>query len=422
MKPYAYKITLAALEEWAKSNPQPLQRLCKYFKQVCEIRSKSDNEKVKMSDKYTTSPVTGYPDKYKKSNRREGYEVYIVEGDSAGGSGENNRDKEWQAIFPIRGKMKNAFTTATSKYFANEEVAGLFKVCGYDGYSRKFDPAKFKPSKIVMCTDADADGDHIAGLILGLFLRYLPFVIEQGMLYRVVPPLYSITKGKDTIYFNDRIEYIEYVQDSFCKSNKVINVNNNRAYSKHDLTQIIYKYMDYYKEMNHIADTYSIHPLYLEFVLMNKDLPINKLKTSLKKQFGFTDINKINDTAMIEVLYNSKIQTIFLNDRFVNECKDAINYLSKANNFYNVNGQIITLYGLLSLFKSFEPKNISRYKGLGEMPPKELGKTTIIPGQGRLLRQYTLEDAKKELQYITSLQSDKSAFVKGIKVKKEDIA
>ena len=79
------------------------------------------------------------------------------------------------SIFGIRGKMPNAFVTPTKKYFENEEVSGLFKIFGYDGYSKKFDPDKFKPEKVVIATDADADGAHVRVLVLSLFLRYLPF-------------------------------------------------------------------------------------------------------------------------------------------------------------------------------------------------------------------------------------------------------
>ena len=105
MKPFSYQVTLNALDEWAKLNPADLQKICKYLKDVCEIRLKSDNEKVKMSDKYTTSAVSGYPDKYKKPNGNKHIEVWIVEGDSAASSLENNRDKSTQGIMAIRGKL-----------------------------------------------------------------------------------------------------------------------------------------------------------------------------------------------------------------------------------------------------------------------------------------------------------------------------
>jgi DNA gyrase/topoisomerase IV subunit B len=180
MKPFTYQVTIKALNEWAKNNPAELQKVSKYLKEVCEIRMKTDNEKVKMSDKYTSSVITGMPAKYKKPNGKGPFEFWIVEGDSCASAMENNRDKSCQAVFPIRGKLINAFTTATKRYFDNEEVASIFRICGYNGYQKKFDPNQFKPSKVVIAADGDADGSHIQCLVFGLFLRYLPFVIEQG--------------------------------------------------------------------------------------------------------------------------------------------------------------------------------------------------------------------------------------------------
>ena len=158
MKPYIYNVTLRALNEWAKNNPNELQKISKYLKEVCEIRMKSDNEKVKMSDKYTASVVTGMPAKYKKPNGKGPFEVLIVEGDSCASAAENNRDKSCQAIYPVRGKMLNPFITPPKRYFENEEVASIFKIMGYNGYQKKFDPAQFKPEKVIIMTDADADG------------------------------------------------------------------------------------------------------------------------------------------------------------------------------------------------------------------------------------------------------------------------
>ena len=135
MKTHIYQVTLRALEQWAKNNPNELQKISKYLKEVCEIRMKSDNEKVKMSDKYTTSVVSGMPAKYKKPNGKGPFEVWIVEGDSCASAMENNRDKATQAIFPIRGKIINPFTTPTKKYFENEEVASIFKIVGKNHYA-----------------------------------------------------------------------------------------------------------------------------------------------------------------------------------------------------------------------------------------------------------------------------------------------
>ena len=418
---YIHDITLKSLKEWASKNPTDLQKIAKYLKEVCEIRSKSDNEKIKMSDKYTSSVISGLPAKYKKPNGHKNIEVIITEGDSAASGMENNRDKSTQGIMPIRGKIINAFTTPTKKYFENEEVAGLFKIFGYNGYSKTFDPDKFKPEKVIIATDADADGDHITFLLFGMFLRYLPFVIEQGKLYVAQPPLYGITLGKNKKkFFADNIDYVEYVQNTFCKENKVC-YQNGKKISNKDLTNILYKNIDYKKIVDRISNTYSINPEFLEFILYNKDLSYKKFKSTIEKAYKFVNVEQQNGIILIRGLVGNKYQTVFYSDRFINSCSEIIDLINKSEEYYILNDQKISLYQLMDIFNSFEPKNLTRYKGLGEMNPKDLGVSTIIPGQGRTLKRYTISDVKKELQYFTELQSDKSAFIKGIKIRKEDI-
>lgn len=421
IKPYVSKATVAALQNWATNNPGDLQKISKYLKSVCEIRTKSDNEKIKMSDKYTASVISGYPSKYKKSNNNKGFELWICEGDSAASGMENNRDKQTQGIMPIRGKIVNAFTTPTKKYFENAEVAGLFKIMGYQGYSKNFDPDKFKPSKIVIATDADADGKHIECLLFGMFLRYLPWVITGEKLYVANPPLYGVSLGKNKMkFFADNVEYVEYVQSMFCKDNKICDVSG-KEYSKKEITKIIHRNMDYVRLVNHIAGVYAIDPYLLEYILYHRALSFNKLKQSIQKEYKFLTIEQAKDTILIRGLVGSNYQTIFLNNRLLNDCAEIINMINRSDDYYLINGQRYTIYGLMAMFNSFEPKNLTRYKGLGEMPPKMLGESTVIPNMGRTLKQYTIQDVKKELKLITEMQSDKSAFTKGIVVKKEDI-
>lgn len=421
MKPYIQSITIKALNEWASNNPADLQKISKYLKEVCEIRIKSDGEKIKMSDKYTASVVSGMPTKYKKPNGKGKFEFWIVEGDSCASAMENNRDKHTQGVLPIKGKLINAFTTPTKRFFENEEVAAIFKICGYNGYSKKFDPKQFKPEKVVISSDADPDGSHIQCLVFGLFLRYLPFVIEEGKLYASVPPLYGISLGKNKMkFFQNNIDYVEYIQSIFCKETSICNINN-KPYTKSKITQILYNNMDYTKLITHVSNTYAIDPYLLEFILYNYTLEYKKFKKTIEKQYKFVNVTKENGTTIIRGLVGAKYQTIFCNQRMFSDCVGLIDMINKSDREYIVNGNKTTLLGLMESFNTFEPKNITRYKGLGEMPPQQLGMSTVIPNMGRTLKRYTIDDCKKELKYLTELQSDKTVFTKGIKVKKEDI-
>jgi DNA gyrase/topoisomerase IV subunit B len=179
--------------------------------------------------------------------------------------------------------------------------------------------------------------------------------------------------------------------------------------------------MDYLKYLNHISNTFAIDVKFLEFLLYNKDLAFSKFKTTVEKAYPFTTVAKENGIIMIHGLVGSLYQTVFFNDMLLNECRLILDLISRSDKYYYINGKKSTLYDLMFIFSKCEPSGITRYKGLGELEPKLLGESTIIPGLGRTLKQYTADDVKKELKYITSLQSDKSVFVKDIKVRIEDI-
>lgn len=154
---YVRDLVLKYLDQWSKDNPNDLQKLCKYFKDIAEIRMKTDDSKIKLSTKYQTSLLSGMPKKYIKPSGTKNLELFIVEGDSALGSARNSRRVENQGLFPIRGKLPNAFTTDRAKFLANEEVASIITIIG-GGYGKNFDLSKVKWSRIVFLSDADPDG------------------------------------------------------------------------------------------------------------------------------------------------------------------------------------------------------------------------------------------------------------------------
>ena len=417
-------VTIKQLDEWSKNNAGDLQKLCKYIKDVAEIRVKNDKSKEKIINKYNTSSIIDLPPKYEKPSVKDKsmWEFWIVEGDSAGGSAVNGR-MAYQGILPIRGKMPNAFTTKREKFLNNEEVKAFFAIVNA-GIGKNFDINKVEWSKIIIGADADVDGLHISTLILQMVMLYAPAIIEHGLLYRAVPPLFGINKGTEKkpkfVYYTDESEYIKYVQGLFSKDNIIQTLKNAHLNNK-ELEYILNVNLDYTYTLENIANRYSLDAQLLEDIVLNSDLNFKQLYNNLHSKYKYLNIDNRQGTTIIDGLVNNKINTIYLTERFFEEIK-AIKEIINKNQFtsYKLNGNIVSLYQLMSTFNTYKPTGVERYKGLGEMDADQLKDSTLNPNNRTLVR-YTMASAKEEIDRVRYLESNKYELIAGTSATRHDL-
>ncbi|MBQ1458765.1 MAG: DNA gyrase subunit B [Butyrivibrio sp.] len=203
------KITGDELTRFFDRNLETLKAVISCAEKAAKIRKTEEKTKTNLLTKQKYSFDSNGKLANCISKEADKCEIFIVEGDSAGGSAKMARDRQYQAILPIRGKILNVEKASIDKVLANAEIKAMINAfgCGFsEGYGNDFDISKLRYNKIVIMADADVDGAHIATLLLTLFYRFMPELIQQGHVYIAMPPLYKVipSKGKEEYLYDDK--------------------------------------------------------------------------------------------------------------------------------------------------------------------------------------------------------------------------
>ena len=454
VRPIVEKVVAEQLSSWLEQTPGEAKKIVSKIVEAASAREAARKAR-ELTRRKNVLESSSLPGKLADCQEKDpaNSELFIVEGDSAGGSAKQGRDRATQAILPLRGKILNVIKANPHKILENNEISALITAIG-GGYGNPPKDKEFNKSdyfnadamryhKIVIMTDADVDGSHIRTLLLTFFYQFMRDIITEGRLYIAQPPLYKVKKGnaenyllddkeltkflltnnKDDLDFNifEKKKKIQLKEDQL---NEIIDLASraNSAYQNLDLTYLDYQFFD------QVINT----GLFLQ------DFVPNKVDKSQFKNF-LSNLNDIYKSENIKFTFQSMIsnELIFLQEKegYNKIIKIPLDKLMLLREFipetsltlYNKMGfakstdvsfgiskisskENFTCFGLVDFFNTLfdmskKGQSISRYKGLGEMNPEQLWETTLDRSNRKLL-QVKLEDHVHAERQLIMLMGD----------------
>ncbi len=389
VKPIVQKMVFEVLSKYFEENPIEARAIME--KALMAARGREAAKKARdLTRKKEGLSIGTLPGKLADCQSKDPTisELYLVEGDSAGGSAKQGRDRVFQAILPLKGKILNVEKSRLDKILKSDEIKNMITALGC-GIGDEFDAEKLRYHKIIIMTDADVDGSHIQTLLLTFFFRFLHKVVENGHIYLAQPPLYRYKKGKKEIYLKDEKALNEFLIETGIEGVEFEGIGNADLI---DFLKIVAAYRSVLKELEKRFNVISA----IRYMIENPDI-ISKsyveifeiLRDYLQAQ-GHNILNSYvsEEEARIYVQTESGLEELLVNENlFTNPLYEEALYISQK-----IKERGVELKGdVIDVLEEIE-KNakkgayIQRYKGLGEMNADQLWETTMNPENRRLLK------------------------------------